>query len=250
MAGVPRITPALILGSIRYGESSRIVRLLTRDFGLWSAIAKGALRPRSRFGASLQLLSEGQAHLLQSRSGDLHTLVAFDLTGWHGGLATDLGRFRAASALAELAVRFVPPVANPGLYQEVCEAVALLELAPTEAVEVVALRALWRLIADLGLGPSLTSCARDGAALPDGDVAFSLGDGGFLCPSCARGVGAKRLGDPDRAALQALLTPGAELPLLDPRHAAAHRRLLARWVEHHLADGALPALESWRRAGQ
>lgn len=250
MAGVPLITPALILGSIRYGESSRIVRLLTRDFGLLSAIAKGALRPRSRFGASLQLLSEGQAHILHSRSGDLHTLVAFDLAGWHGGLAADLGRFRAASALAELAVRFVPPVANPGLYAEIRDAIALIELAPPEAVDVVSLRALWRLIADLGLGPSLTSCARDGAALPDGAVALSLGDGGFLCRACALGAGAKRLMASDRTALVALLTPGAELPLLDTAHAAAHRRLLTRWVEHHLAEGELPALESWRRAGQ
>ncbi|MBP6443498.1 MAG: DNA repair protein RecO [Gemmatimonadales bacterium] len=249
MAGSPTITPAIVLGSIRYGETSRIVRLLTRDLGMLSAIAKGALRPKSRFGASLQLLSEGQAHLLQSRSGDLHTMVAFDLTGWHGGLANDMGRFHAASALAELAVRFVPPIGNPPLFDEIRQAVALIELAPLDAVEVVGLRALWRLIGDLGLGPALEHCARDGADLPEGAVAFSLGDGGFLCAACARGAGAARLAAEDRAAVVALLTPGADLPVLDAPHAAAHRRLLARWVGHHLADGELPALEAWRRTG-
>lgn len=249
MAGSPVITPALVLGSIRYGETSRIVRLLTRDLGVLSAIAKGALRPKSRFGASLQLLSEGQAHLLPSRSGDLHTMVAFDLTGWHGGLASDMGRFLAASALAELAVRFVPPVGNPGLFEEIRQAVALIELAPVEAVEVVGLRALWRLIGELGLGPALEHCARDGVDLPPGEVAFSLGDGGFLCAACAMGTGASRLAAEDRAAVVALLTPGADLPVLDVPHAAAHRRLLARWVGHHLADRDLPALEAWRRAG-
>ncbi|MBK7595618.1 MAG: DNA repair protein RecO [Gemmatimonadetes bacterium] len=249
MAGSPTITPAIVLGSIRYGETSRIVRLLTRDLGMLSAIAKGALRPKSRFGASLQLLSEGQAHLLQSRGGDLHTMVAFDLTGWHGGLANDMRRFHAASALAELAVRFVPPVGNPPLYEDIRQAVALIELAPLDAVEVVGLRALWRLIGDLGLGPALEHCARDGADLPPGAVAFSLGDGGFLCEACARGTGAARLAAEDRAAVVALLTPGADLPVLDAPHAAAHRRLLARWVGHHLADGELPALEAWRRAG-
>ena len=249
MAGSPTITPAIVLGSIRYGETSRIVRLLTRDLGMLSAIAKGALRPKSRFGASLQLLSEGQAHLLQSRGGDLHTMIAFDLTGWHGGLANDMGRFHAASALAELAVRFVPPVGNPPLYEDIRQAVALIELAPLDAVEVVGLRALWRLIGDLGLGPALEHCARDGVELPAGAVAFSLGDGGFLCEACARGTGAPRLAAEDRAAVVALLTPGADLPVLDGPHAAAHRRLLARWVGHHLADGELPALEAWRRTG-
>lgn len=59
MAGAPTITPALVVGALRYGDTSRIVRLVTRDHGLVSAIAKGALRPKSRFGAALQLLSEG-----------------------------------------------------------------------------------------------------------------------------------------------------------------------------------------------
>jgi DNA repair protein RecO (recombination protein O) len=215
-----------------------------------SAIAKGALRPKSRFGASLQLLSEGQAHLLPARSGDLHTLTAFDMTGWHGGLASDLARFRTASALAELATRFVPPMANPELFDQVLDAVGLIEVAPTDALDVVGLRALWRLIAELGLGPSLHQCARDGRPVTAGPAALSLGDGGLLCAACARGAGAPQLPAEAREALEALLTPGAELPLLDARHAAAHRRLLVRWVAHHLGDGTLPALEAWWQAGQ
>ena len=57
-------TPAIVLSALRYSETSKIVRMATRDYGVQSVIAKGALRPRSRFGASLQLLSEGVAHLM------------------------------------------------------------------------------------------------------------------------------------------------------------------------------------------
>ena len=56
-------TPAIVLSSLRYSETSKIVRLATRAHGVQSAIAKGALRPRSRFGAALQLFSDGVAHL-------------------------------------------------------------------------------------------------------------------------------------------------------------------------------------------
>jgi hypothetical protein len=36
--------------------------------------------------------------------------------------------------------------------------------------------------------------------------------------------------------------------LLDARHGAAHRRLLARYVRYHLGEGAeLPALDFWLR---
>ena len=45
-------TPAIVLSALRYSETSKIVRLATRDVGVQSAIAKGALRPRSRFGAA------------------------------------------------------------------------------------------------------------------------------------------------------------------------------------------------------
>ncbi|MCA9723589.1 MAG: recombination protein O N-terminal domain-containing protein, partial [Gemmatimonadetes bacterium] len=41
MAGSPTLTPAIVVGVVRYGETSRIVRLATRELGLQSAIAKG-----------------------------------------------------------------------------------------------------------------------------------------------------------------------------------------------------------------
>ena len=68
-------TPAIVLSALRYSETSKIVRLATREHGVQSAIAKGALRPRSRFGAALQLLSEGQAQLLTKEHRELHTLA-------------------------------------------------------------------------------------------------------------------------------------------------------------------------------
>jgi len=238
VAGAPLITPALIIGTLRYGETSRIVRLATRDHGVVSAIAKGALRPRSRFGAALQLMSEGQAHLIPSRASDLHTLAAFDLTALHGGLAKEHERFAAASALAELTTRFVPP-----------DSVTLLELAPPEATVVVGLRALWRLITELGVAPVTRHCARDGIALPEGSVAFSYRDGGFLCAACAMGGSSTRLGAEDRDALLSLIESGGDLPILSRAQVTAHRRLLVRWVQSHLGESPMPALEYWLRGG-
>jgi recombinational DNA repair protein (RecF pathway) len=125
--------------------------------------------------------------------------------------------------------------------------IALIEVAPPEALPVVGLRSLWRLIADLGLAPEVDGCARDGAPLPLGTIGFSHRDGGFLCEACARGGVATRLPPADREALVELLRTGADLPILSPRHVAAHRRLLVRWVQTHLGDVALPALETWQR---
>jgi hypothetical protein len=56
-----------------------------------------------------------------------------------------------------------------------------------------------------------------------------------------------RLAKDDLEALVALAEGTADLPWLDDRHAAAHRRLLARWIRSHLGEVELPALLAWER---
>ena len=243
----PITTPAIVLAAFRYGETSKIARLATRDLGVQSAIAKGALRPRSRFGAALHLLSEGHATLYPARSSDLHTLSQFELRAVRTGLASRMDRFAAATLLSEIMLRFAPATPHPESYDLFRDALEILEAAPEVAVEPFGLRAVWRLVSVLGFEPALAQCARDGTPVAAGQpVCFSPADGGVLCARCARGVVGAALGVSDRDALEALLSPAASLPALDPRHLAAHRRLLERYIRHHLAEGAaLPALEFW-----
>jgi len=243
----PVSTPAIILATLRYGETSKIARLATRDFGIQSVIAKGASRPRSRFGAALHLLSEGQATLYPSRSSDLHTLAQFDPQHVRIGLAERMDRFATAALLSELMLRFAPAGPHPESYDLFRDALALLEAAPAAAVEPLGLRALWRLVAVLGFAPALSACARDGDPVPpDGAASFSPQDGGVLCARCATSVVGARLAAGDRRDLAAFLDPSAELPSPSERHLAAHRRLLDRYIRYHLGEGAaLPALAFW-----
>jgi len=245
----PLTTPAIVLSAIRYSETSKIVRLATREFGVQSAIAKGALRPRSKFGAALQLLSEGQAHLLVKVHRELHTLAAFDLVRLRVGLARELERYATASALAEVMIHFAPADPHPESYELFRESLDLLETAPSDQVQPLGYRVLWRLVSVLGFAPSLDSCVHDGTSLPSGGgLPFNTREGGGLCSTCAAQYGATQLPAQAREDLVALLDPSAHLPRLDSRHAAAHRRLLARYIRYHLAEGAeLPALEFWVR---
>jgi DNA repair protein RecO (recombination protein O) len=240
-------TPAIVIGAIRYGETSKIVKLATRDHGVQSAIAKGAVRPKSRYGASLQLLSEGVATYLAKENRELHVLTAFDLGRQHEGLAHRLERYAAAGALAEITLRLAVGEPHPHSFDLLSHSLDLLEAVPDEAVDIVGLRALWRLAASLGFTPSLDRCARDGAPIPtDGAIAFSLAEGGALCRACARERSATELPGEARHALAALLQEGEDPPLLDARHLAAHRRLLSRWVRTHVMDDRdMPALDFW-----
>jgi DNA repair protein RecO (recombination protein O) len=240
-------TPAVVLSTLRYSETSKIVRLATREFGVQSVIAKGALRPRSRFGAALQLLSEGQAQFVLKESRELHLLTAFDLRRLHAGLAEDLERYAVACALAEVMLHFAPPDPHPDSFDLLLQALAELESAPAVAAEPLGFRLLWQMVSVLGFEPSLDACVIDGTVLPaTGPLPFSTREGGALCQTCASQHGATQLPEDAREGLQALLDSTAELPHFDEKHGAAHRRLLGRYIRYHLGEGAeLPALEFW-----
>src|SRR5260370_11300822 len=89
-------TPAVVLQTYRYSETSKVVRLATRELGVQSAIAKGALRPKSRFGAGLELLSGGMAHPHYRETRQLHTPRALDLLSPPRPPAARLGRLPRA----------------------------------------------------------------------------------------------------------------------------------------------------------
>lgn len=243
-------TPAVVLQTYRYSETSKVVRLATRELGVQSAIAKGALRPRSRFGAGLELLSQGMAQLYFRETRELQTLGAFDVVTLRRELAADVARFAGATALAEVMLKMAPPAPLPAAYDTLTTALDALAAAPADSTDAAAVRAVWSLLAVLGFEPSLSTCVRDGAPIAPGDepVLFSVAEGGAFCPRCAPAHPPARL--PPRAYrdLLALNDPRAELPVLDAAHAAAHRRLVARFVRYHLGEaGPLSALDFWER---
>src|SRR5687768_5981665 len=86
------VTDAIVLHVQDYLESSRIVRMATREHGVQSVLARGARKPRSRYGSSLDLFVSGVAHFTLKPGRDLSNLTGFDLTRSRMGLAADLDR--------------------------------------------------------------------------------------------------------------------------------------------------------------
>lgn len=247
----PISTPAIILHALKYSESSKIVRLLTRDLGVLSVVAKGADRPRSKFGARLQLLSEGVAQIYVKQNRDLHTLAEFEVENLRHELAADVRRYASAAALAELVLRFAPTEQNVEIYVRLVAYLDTLSNVSAEHLETTSLSALWGIVCALGFEPALAGCALDGREIPEGAVTFSIAEGGMLCSTCARGAhvagSTTRLKSDDRVALACLIEGRCdEVSPLSPRHAAAHRRLLVRFVARHVSeDRDLKALSFW-----
>ena len=241
-------TDAIVLHAFDYRETSRIVRLATRELGVVSAIARGAKRPKSRFGQGLDLFTGGAAHLIVHPTRDLHALTAFDSPRARPALAGSLRRFGAAAALGELCIRFGAE-APASLHDELAAGLDALALADDASAVSCALAVAWRIVAELGFGPSVEQCALCHRALrPDEETHFAHRSGGAVCASCLRTVpGARALPAPARAALCSWLD-GSPGEAIDTATARAHQRLLREFLEEHLADGrALRAWAAWEQ---
>lgn len=241
-------TAAIVLHAFDYRETSRIVRLATRDAGVVSVIARGARRPKSRFGQGLDLFTSGAAQLLVNPSRDLHTLAGFDATRSRPQLAASLRRFGAASALAEVCLRFGTE-AQAGVHDVLAQGLDALERADDVSVPAAALAAGWRIVAELGFAPALDDCALCHRALaPDEDVRFAHRAGGAVCTTCRPlAPGARLLPADARAALRAWLE-GGPATIADRPTARAHQRLLREFLEEHLGDGkGFRAFVAWEK---
>jgi recombinational DNA repair protein (RecF pathway) len=103
------------------------------------------------------------------------------------------------------------------------------------AAESVVLGETWALIAQLGFAPALDSCIGCGRPIGDEEAAsFDYVAGGVRCTECSAGMPGKLLPPAARTALVRLMR-GEQLIL---EHSAAHWRLLARFLTHHVVDGA------------
>jgi DNA repair protein RecO (recombination protein O) len=245
---------ALVLHAFDYRETSRILRLATRDAGIVSVIARGAQRSKSRFGPGLDLFTSGVAHVTLSPGRDLHTLAAYDITRARPELAESLARFGAASALAEVCLRFANEDDGGRIHDVATALFNAIGSAQGSEVPPVALAGMWRVVAELGFAPALNQCASCHAELaPGAAVTFHHRAGGALCARCARAaVGGRTLPAAVRAVLADWLagTDARATEIETARELRAHQRLLREFLEEHLGDGRpLRAFLGWEELG-
>ncbi len=184
-ARVPRVTKtqAVVLRHRRFGETDRVVTLLTPARGKLDALAKGALRPRSKLAGHLEPLTHVEVLLAHGRSLDIvtqaETVEPFTV------LRDDLERLSAALYLLELADRFTVEHAEADAVYVVL-LTALLRLARGDGQQLVTRSFELALLDATGFRPQWRRCASCGEEVTPEDVGWSPLAGGVLCSSCHR----------------------------------------------------------------
>lgn len=243
------VTESIVLHAFDYLETSRIIRLMTREAGVQSVIARGARNSRKRFGSALDLFAQGTSEISMRPNHELQSLVSFDITRARPQFALDVGRFTAGSMIAELALRSSGEEPAPGFFDAVESALDNLARAePSRTIE-AGLAGAWYMIATLGFSPATDLCANCHADLdPEQSAAFSNAAGGALCRACGMlAPGSRVIPAAARNALRLWLN-GEDASPLTAGEARAHQRLFREFFQEHVTgDRDLRAYQVWER---
>jgi len=232
-------TEAVVLRSIRFGEADRVLHLYSATRGRIGAIAKGARRPRSRFGGRLEPFFRLDMVLHEGR-GELATVTGASTVAGHPRLRENGPALNAAGRACDAVLRLLDAAEpNPAGYNLLCRYLALLDgegsvdgsgSGDGAAGLSTALAFRLKLTLAAGFAPELASCARCGEG--DGLVGFSGAAGGVVCGAC-EGGGFGLSGDAHRFMVEALGAPLASVPAAREPALRQVERAVSETLEYH-----------------
>jgi len=248
-----RKTEAIVLRSRHLGETSKILTLFTERFGKLAAVAKGARRPKSRFGASLDLFAHSSVILYLKENRDLGLVTESAMLEDFYGLREDAERLGRASAVVEMVDRMVlRSEPAPELFPLLLGGFRALERQARPSMLLSAL--MLKIVALLGFRPQLYACSRCGRPVAGQLKGFSASTGGAICRRCGAAESAHAvITEEVLELLQHLLSDEFEaIGRLDPgrgnvrRVAAIVEEFAAHCAEDHRPLASLKFLERLR----
>ncbi|WP_096201301.1 DNA repair protein RecO [Bacillus sp. FJAT-45350] len=169
----------IVIRTMDYGESNKIVTLYTREYGKIGVMARGAKKPRSRFTAISQHFIYG-SFLFQKSTG-LGLLQQGEIIDSFREVRNDLFRTSYASYIVELLDKLTDErQRNPFLFELLFQTLHYMneEVDPEILIRIFEMK----MLPVAGIHPQLDSCNSCGNQ--EGDFGFSIKEAGFLCHRC------------------------------------------------------------------
>jgi DNA repair protein RecO (recombination protein O) len=192
MPGPPVLDTAIVVGSLAYGESDRIVRLLLPTRGRVSALARGARGSRRRFQGAIDLGNRMDVEVRKGR-GDLWSLTGVTLVDARLHVREDHVRLALLAYLCEVAGALAAEEhAEPTLFGLLDTALTVLDHATAMPTAAFRLGFEAKALTFAGFAPALQICVAcerplEGALLlrPDGAATHADCPGSGLAVSAA-----------------------------------------------------------------
>jgi DNA repair protein RecO len=169
---------AIILKSFDFGNTSKIIHVLTSDSERLSLVAKGARKTKSHFAGNIEPLNLTQLVYYIKPGKDLGTLKEANIKEAHHELKNDLFQLNIGWSLIWIG-RKIPSPMN-GLFGLEKRALGFLDRGFKEEVLVYFLLSLFKL---QGIPPQIDRCISCGTKKFD---FFDIIAGGAKCSGCAQ----------------------------------------------------------------
>jgi DNA repair protein RecO (recombination protein O) len=173
---------AIVLKTIDFGETDRILTLLTRHFGKVSVVAKGIRKPTSRLAGHAEPLTHAMYQLARGRNLDV--LTGAQSHALYRSLREDLHGIAAGWYVAELADRFALERSPSAPLFDLVES-ALRHLAAGYAPALVCRWFDLHLLDRTGFRPELGRCVQCRVSPTEITNAWIVDAGGLVCAACA-----------------------------------------------------------------
>lgn len=169
----------IILSETNYSESSKILNVLTKEYGLIGIMSKGCRNIKSKLRGVSRKLVYGTFHIYYKSNG-LSTLIGVDIKNSFSKLLTDLEKISYASFLLDLVNQVVKQNDSEEILELLTATLVKIEegLNPMILTNILELK----LLDFLGVSPSIDSCAHCGSDKQI--VTLSSDAGGYICKNC------------------------------------------------------------------
>ena len=235
-------TEAIVLKSIKFGDTSRIATLYTKDHGKVKVIAKGVRSPKSRLAGGLQTFSHLQVVFYKKRTSEIYLLSQTDTIEAYQSLYRDLNRYVYASAVLELLDRLITgEESNPRLFKLTLATLSFMQNCREESLEEGFALFSLHLADILGYKPKFDKCTGCGKNIEAKLILFSSDKGGIICRRCSRADQAYlRLSEDSVASalkLQSVKTEDLDTYNIPKEHLKEISNVILSLLEYHTGRG-------------
>lgn len=166
-----------------YGESSKIIDVFTKKYGLISILSKGSKRLKSNLSAVSSKLTYGTFNIYY-KENKLSTLTSVDVINSLKEIKKDIKKIGYATYLCELIEQVLKQVVNPQDREEIFDLFIAALIKITENYDTIIITNILelKLLDYLGVSPLINGCAVCG----DRELIITLSSdkNGFLCKRC------------------------------------------------------------------
>lgn len=168
----------IVINEKAYGETSKIINVITKEYGIIGIIAKGAITLKSEFRVSTAKLSYAYFNIIY-KEGKLSTLVSADIINPFKSIIKDINKISYAVYILELSEQVVKQT-NQNIFDLMLSGLIKINEGydPLIIMNIIELKYLDY----LGVMPVLDRCSVCGST--NNIVTLSSDKGGYVCKNC------------------------------------------------------------------